>query len=369
MASAIKTTYGFKHQLYRCSETLKIFFSCGTDIVAEMERGQENTTTHQNHSNFWNDTAEGVKQPPDHASTNISLGLGTCITLINVTVLFFLLRHRKSIDETGFWQQLVFLCFTDILTGLAISLPPFGFLFFDIHADIYYSFCALGIFIFPLSFTLSLGNCFIISVYRYVILRYIDKPNTKLQKYSSPLMIVGNILLSLVTIGVSVLVVSVLFGFQYKEFCDNVNATGQNKYKSMYIMGSVIISTVFLTGTNVLTILSIVRVKNMNKIQPTTSSEHSLNIVKRIRTAAVTFIIIVIVLNLSIIPTLLFLIVSMSNKVNVSTDTTEIISRIVCLNSLLNPIIYSLRSTTFRIAVWKDIKAVLSRIRCSPEAP
>ena len=110
--------------------------SCCADIVAEMESDQENTTTHQNQSDFWNDTAEGIKQPSDHAATNISLGVGSCITLINVTVMFFLLRHRKSIDGTGFWQQLVFLCFTDILTGLTVCLPPFGYLFFDIHPDI-----------------------------------------------------------------------------------------------------------------------------------------------------------------------------------------------------------------------------------------
>ena len=330
-----------------------------------MERTQNNTTIPQNLSDFGNYT-EGFDEEPRHAFSNISFGLGCFITIVNVTTMCFLFRHRMCIDGTGFWNQLVFLCSTDILSGIAVALPQLGYFFFNINTDIYYSFCVAGIYLYPLSLTLTAGNCCLISIYRYVILRNLDKRNTKWLKYATPLMILGNILISIATVSSSVLVVGVQFGFQLEEFCDNVNLSKQNEYKSEYIKGTMIMLAIFVLATNVLSILSL---KNMLRTQPTTNvSEYSLNIIKRNRYVSATFIIIVVVMNLTTVPTLLFLVVSINMELNVSVKITEIFTRLITLNSLLNPFIYSLRTSEFRHAVWEDVRKVLPRIECYPDA-
>jgi hypothetical protein len=210
---------------------------------------------------------------PEHghdAFTDISFGVGCCITIINIITFCLLLRHRKCFSEHGFWQQLLFLCFSDIISGIAIAVIPLVH-HIDFHGDIFYLFCIIGIFLFPLSVTLSAGNCFIISIQRYIVIRSIDKPITSEHRRVTYLMIVGNIFLSFITFSVSVLVVFANFGFKYKEFCNEVNKAGQNEYKSTYIVGSVIILAIFLLGTNISTVLSIVKIRGQGELQPCTN--------------------------------------------------------------------------------------------------
>jgi hypothetical protein len=334
-----------------------------------MEISLENTTN----LHLFND--KGAYKPEhDHAFTEISFGVGCCITAINIITFSLLLRHRKSVSEHGFWQQLLFLCFSDILSGIGLTIIPL-FHLIDVLENIYYSFCIIGIVLFPLSVTLSAGNCFIISIQRYLVIRSIDTPITSEHRRVTYFMILGNVLLGLITISSSVLVVFAHFGFKYKEFCNNVNKTGQNEYKSIYIAGTGIILAIFLLGTNIFTVLSIVKIRRQGELQlcrilspgPSTTVTTALEIMKRNRYATVTFIAIVFVMNITTVPSLMFGFVSMYNKLKIAAETTEIISRLMCINSFINPFIYSARTTDFRSAVWKDMKAIMSRIRCTSD--
>lgn len=340
--------------------------------MASVEIGRDNTSNLENMIDLWNDTEkldEDLTPPSEHAFTSISFVIGCCITIVNVTTMYFLLRHRTCIDGTAFWQQLVVLCFTDILSGISISLPPFGYLFFDININIYYTFCSLGLLLFPLSITLSAGNCCLISIHRYLVIKYIDKPITRTTMFKRvrASLIIFNTFLILLTVGSSVLVYSARFGFQFVEFCDRVNLIGRNQYKSAYIAGTVVMLTIFLIVTDIFNILSIKRVKSVNSIQP--ERRESTSVLNRDRQVTLTFIILVCVLNLTSIPSILFSFASINKKGNVPVEAAEFISRLIFMNSLFNPFIYSLRTKDFRSAVWNDVKCILSWISCSNESP
>jgi hypothetical protein len=339
--------------------------------MVNMEKGLENNKSLQHEPDmfgFGNNT-EGFHIASDHEFTYISFSLGCCIIVINIFTMWQLFRHRNCISVDGFWQQLVFLCFTDILSGVAIALPYFGYLFIAIHTDIYYAFCSIGFILFTLSITASVGHCFIISIIRYMIIKYIDTPITMLNRHGTFFMIIGNVFLCFVTFISSLMVVIIRFGFHFMEFCEKLNQPGQNEYKSNYMIGPIILLALFLLGTNILTFLCILKVRRGNRVQlniTSTSGSTSGSTSEAIRYATVTFIIIVTALDLTTVSTLIFLFVSIIKPVNISSEATELISRLITINSLCNPFIYSLRAKDFRSAVWKDIKAILPQ-RCTAD--
>jgi hypothetical protein len=145
-----------------------------------------------------------------------------------------------------------------------------------------------------------------------------------------------------------------------------VNILGQNEYKSKYLVGTVIMIVLFILGTNIFTVLCIMKAKGINRIQPTRTSSSAPTSAVNLY-ATVTFVLIVFVLNVTTLPSLMFVFVSMIKSVKVSAEATEIISRLLTMNSLCNPFIYSLRSSQFRIAVWKDLKAIVRQIKCTSD--
>jgi hypothetical protein len=125
----------------------------------------------------------------------ISFRLGTVIIIINSFSLLCLIRYKRLVSSDGFWQQLLFLCLTDILSGIGTSIFYVASLLSYMHSSVYYSFCITGIVIFPISTTLSLGNCCSISVQRYIGIRKIAKQKITWSKRKTVCMISLNILL------------------------------------------------------------------------------------------------------------------------------------------------------------------------------
>jgi hypothetical protein len=162
-----------------------------------------------------------------------------------------------------------------------------------------------------------------ISILRYMIMKYIDNPDTMWYKHATFFMIIGNILICVVTVCSSVLVNTFYFGFQPVEFCEKVNNTGINEYISKYIIGGVIMLVLFLVGTNISTVLCIVKLNRM--IQPTIASSSEANIYY----ATISFILIVSVLNLTTLPGMLFWLATVNMSLNVSAEATETISRFI----------------------------------------
>jgi NADH:ubiquinone oxidoreductase subunit 3 (subunit A) len=156
--------------------------------------------------------------------------------------------------------------------------------------------------------------------------------------------------------------VAIKFGLQYKDICDQLNRIGQNEYKSLFMPVPIAMCIIFLLCINIFTVLSIFELAKAKREQSSLStvSEATLNLyirqVQDFQYATKTFIFIVLGLNLTILPTVIFLPLSIAFEINSTAEIIEFISKIGCLNSLLNPFVYISRMRNFRQAIWDDTK-------------
>lgn len=303
----------------------------------------------------------------------ISFSLGVCITVTNLATLFCLTKYRTSVYGTHFWQQLLFLCLSDILNGIAISIFNFDFFFIRRESLLFNVVCSFGTMLVPTTVTLSVANCFMISVLRFLCIQSMSRVREKWGKKISFLFTLSNILIAVITLTISVVTVTIRYGFDLAEFCTHTNAGGQNTYKRLYFTGPFVLISLILLGTNIQTILGIVKLrrhetffrKSLSRPRELQETDNfRLQITKRNVSAIRISILMVIVLNISTLPCLTYTFVSALSEVNLSPVVMEVVRRIMPLNSLFHPFLHFLRMTSFRKAVWKDIRTVLQKVRC-----
>lgn len=317
-------------------------------------------------SGWWNNSSTTFGLTVNY-STKVGtavFGVVTCIS--NFILLIYIFRlielSIKRRDSHSLFIHFFSICINDALCGVAVFVIAVMYVEGAVSTHI----CAYTIFFSIALQNVSQGNIACISLQRYVSARNIHTTLRTWQSNYTKTLVVVNIVVAVVSFIVHIFEATVRMRPLYNSYCNLHNIVEEDVLvvvKCFYVLG-----IPFTCVSNILCILTVLRLRTRTSIVPdsqdsSTVVSHSMEQARvQKRQAITTIVLILVVLNISFLPSVITLFWKLAGKF-LSADVQRIVFMTMSINSLFNPFIILCRTQSIKDMIKHDLGTLYSCCR------